>query len=194
MSLAALALALTMQTAAPPPGVEPGTVPARPTPYAHAAGGFVLTLPAGWRYLPLEDGSGLVLMAEGMDARIAAFAVAAEPSGVPGLPDDTIDVLILRLDGPGFRRGARVRVPLVVAGENAADRPQAGDAEALSFTGSDEARRWSGIAATRCGADMLLTLEAATADFERARPVFDTLVRSWGLVLTGGDRFPCGGR
>lgn len=194
MSLAALTIALILQTAAPAPAVEPGAVPERATPYVHAAGGFVLTLPAGWRYLPLEDGSGLVLMTEGLDARIEAFAVTAEPSGVPGLPDDTIDALILRLEGPGFRRGARVRVPLVVAGESAADRPQAGDVEALSFTGSDGVRRWSGIAATRCGADILLTLEATPADFERARPVFDTLVRSWGLVLTGGTDFPCGGR
>ena len=92
---------------------EPGTVLERATPYVHPASGFALTLPEGWRHFPLEDGSGIVLLEETLDARIEAFAVPIEPTGVPGLPDDTIDALLLRLDGPGFRRSERVRVPLV---------------------------------------------------------------------------------
>lgn len=188
MSLAALILALALQPAMP----EPGTVPDRALPYTHEAGGFALTLPEGWRYFPLEDASGIALLHEALGARIEAFAVAVEPSGVPGLPDDTLDALVLRLDGPGLRRGTRVRVPLVVAGESASDRQQAGDVEALSYTGSSATRRWSGVATTRCGADILLTLEADSEAFEQAAPAFEGVRASWGLLLTGGADFPCG--
>lgn len=191
MSLAAIILALTLQ---PAPAVEPGAVPERALPYIHEAGGFALTLPAGWRYLPLEDGSGIALLHDTLDARIEAFAVAVEPSGVPGLPDDTLDALILRLDGPGFRRGAHVRVPLVVTGSSVSDRQQAGDVEALSYTGGDAGRRWAGVATTRCGADIMLTLEAEAEAFQAVQPVFDGVRASWGLLLAGGDEFPCGGR
>lgn len=163
----------------------------RTIPYVHPEAGFALTLPAGWRYFPLEAAPGIALLSTSYDARIEAFAVAVEPSGVPGLPDDTLDALVLRLGGPGFQPGAGVRVPLVIADESASVRPQAGDTEALSYTGNHGSRRWSGVAATRCGADIIVTVEAVAADYDRARTVFDGVVASWALLLTGGDAFPC---
>lgn len=190
MSLAAIFAIMLLQTSQP----APSDALERATPYLHEAGGFLLTLPEGWRYLPLEDGSGLVLTHDTLDARIEAFAVPAEPSGVPGLPDDTIDALILRLEGPGFRPGARVRVPLIVAGDTPGDRTQAGEADALSYTGASADRRWRGLAATRCSADLVLALDAGAAAFDQARAVFDGVGQSWALVLTGGADFPCGGR
>jgi len=189
MTLIAAIMTVLFLQASPP---EPGTVLERATPYVHPAGGFALTLPEGWRYFPLEDGSGIALLHDSSDARIEAFAVPMEPSGVPGLPDDTIDALALRLEGPGFRRSARIRVPLVVAGQSASDRPQAGDVNALSYTGSHQDRRWSGIAATRCGADIVLTLEAGAGHFDTASEAFQGVVESWALVLRGGEDFPCG--
>lgn len=191
MSFAFLIASLALQAATPP---EPGAVLERDTPYIHAGAGFYLTLPQGWQFIPFEDGSGVVLLNAELDARLEASALAAEATGVPGLPDDSVDALILRLDGPGFNPGARTRVPLVVASEGSGAPARTGDVEALTYTGRSEERRWSGLAVTRCGADYVLAAEAPERQFEAVRPVFEALARSFVLELVGGADFPCGGR
>lgn len=191
MMLAILLSGLALQAAAVP---EPGAVLERDTPYTHAGAGFHITLPAGWQFIPYEDGSGVVLLHAQMDARLEASALETEAAGVPGLPDDSIDALVLRLDGPGFRPGARLRVPLVVSSEAGGAPARTGEADALSYTGRSDDRRWSGIAATRCGADYVLTLEGPQARFDEARAAFDRMAGSFALELMGGTDFPCGGR
>ncbi|MFN3835303.1 MAG: hypothetical protein ACK4NO_05325 [Glycocaulis sp.] len=191
MSFACLIASLALQATAAP---EPGAVLERDTPYAHAGAGFYVTLPAGWQFVPFEDGSGVVLLNAELDARLEASALEAEAIGVPGLPDDSIDALVLRLDGPGFNPGARTRVPLVVASEGGGAPSRTGDVEALTYTGRSDDRRWSGIAVTRCGADYVLALEAPQSRHDEARAAFETLARSFALELMGGADFPCGGR
>lgn len=178
--------ALAMQATLP----EPGTVQGAPVPVTHSEAGFMLTLPPGWRYTPMEDGSGLTLVHASLDARIEAFAVATEPAGIPGLPDDSVDALALRLEGPGFHRTSTVRVALAMAGETG-DRQRAGEMEALSYSGEAGDRRWSGVAATRCGADIILALDSTQEAYGQVRPAFEAVTQSWALILTGGSDFPC---
>ncbi|MGP1274028.1 MAG: hypothetical protein ACQRW7_01270 [Caulobacterales bacterium] len=182
----ALFAALALQAT---PAQAPAVLQA-PEQIVHAARGFVLTVPAGWSAVPLEDGSGLTLRHGQHDARIEAFAVATEPSGVPGLPDDSVDALALRLDGPGISRISRVRLPLVMIGESG-DRLQAGETVALSYSGASEGRTRSGLAATRCGADILLTFDSADEAAAGVQADFGTVRESWALILTGGSDFPC---
>ena len=49
-----------------------------------------------------------------------------------------------------------------------------------------------GIAATRCGADIMVTLEVEAAHFDAASQAFQGVVESWALLLTGGESFACG--
>lgn len=182
----ALFAALALQAT---PAQAPAVLQA-PEPIVHPEGGFVLIAPAGWNVVALEDGSGLTLRHGELDARIEAFAVATEPSGVPGLPDDSVDALALRLDGPGISRISRMRLPLVMIGESG-DRLQAGEIEALSYSGASEGRARSGLAVTRCGADILLTFDVADGAAAGVQADFGTVRESWALILTGGSDFPC---
>jgi hypothetical protein len=181
--MTALLLALALQ-AAEPPAITPGRV------HHDAARGVFVMPPEGWTAGEAETGDGLVFTHPETGARIDVWAEPMGMSGLPGLPDHTLDALRLRLAAPGVQvRGTRA-LPLAVEADGR-DPVEAGRIVALAYEGASGGTRWTGLAATRCGADVYLVLEAPEAAFGDARPVFDALIETAALDLQGGDDFPC---
>jgi hypothetical protein len=96
--MSALLLALVLQ-AAEPPVIAPGRV------HHDTARGLFVMPPEDWTAEEAETGDGLVFTHPETGARIDVWAEPMGMSGVPGMPDHTLDALRLRLAAPGVAVG-----------------------------------------------------------------------------------------